>query len=80
MDLTDHYTTLLAELDKTLSLVRSFWIESRDEFEKRKNQKRLDELLDERLRLMRARDAAEATKRPVETPFVKSVKVKKEAR
>ena len=46
--------------DKTIDMVRSFWIESRDDIEKAKNMKRLNELLDERLRLMRAQDAAGA--------------------
>ncbi len=56
--LHSHYLTLIGELDKTLDLVRTFWIESRDDGEKRKNQGRIDQLLDERFRLMRARDAA----------------------
>lgn len=55
--MTSHYTTLIAELDKTLDMVRAFWLESRDDIEKGKNTKRLNELLDERLRLMKARDA-----------------------
>ncbi len=56
--LSSHYVYLIAELDKQLSMVRGYWIESRDEYETRRNLKRIDELLDERLRLMRARDAA----------------------
>lgn len=56
--LASSYIHLIAEVDKTLDMVRAFWIESRDDGEKRKNQKRIDELLDERMRLMRARDAA----------------------
>lgn len=64
----DQYIALIAELDKTISMVRSFWIEARDEGEKRKNMLRLDQLLDERFRLMKLRDAdapvADATKKP----------------
>ncbi len=72
----DHYVTLIGELDKTIDLVRSFWIESRDDGEKRKNQKRIDDLLDERFRLMKARDAAALLQPPVTPTFVKGVKVK----
>ncbi len=57
--MTQQYVNLISELDKTIEMVRSFWIESRDDVEKNKNMKRLDELLDERLRLMKARDAAQ---------------------
>lgn len=62
---------LITELDKLLDMVRVLWIESRDDFERRKNGKRLDELLDERLRLMKLRDG---TKSSVPT-MVQSVKV-----
>lgn len=51
-----HYIKLIEELDKTLSLVRSYWISGRDEFEKGKWMKRINELLDERLKLMNLRD------------------------
>lgn len=53
------YVALIAEMDKNLAMVRTFWIESRDDLEKSRNMKRLNELLDERIRLMKARDAAE---------------------
>ncbi len=56
--MTHQYDSLISELDKTLSMVRTFWMEARDDGEKRKNTNRLNELLDERLRLMSARDAA----------------------
>jgi hypothetical protein len=51
-----NYIELIKELDKTISMVRAFWIEGRDQFEKVKWRKRLDELLDERLKLMNFRD------------------------
>ncbi len=78
---SDHYSTLLGELDKTLSMVRGFWIEARDDNERTKSMKRLNELLDERLRLMKARDAAVEMSQPVhegvaQAGMVKSVKVK----
>lgn len=57
--MTSQYVTLISELDKTISMVRTFWNESRDDNEKRKNMNRINELLDERIRLMHARDAAE---------------------
>ncbi len=58
--MTSSYLTLIAELDKTISMVRTYWMEARDDGEKRKNLTRLNELLDERLRLMSARDAAQS--------------------
>lgn len=56
--MTNEYSKLIAELDKTLSTVRAFWMEARDEREKGKWRVRLDELLDERNRLMKARDTS----------------------
>ncbi len=57
--LHSHYVNLIAELDKTLSMVRGWWMEAREGDPKRvEARKRLDELLDERKRLMGARDAA----------------------
>lgn len=53
-----HYVELIAELDKTIALVRGFWIESTGDNERKKNLERLNQLLDERLRLMRGRDAS----------------------
>ncbi len=58
--MTSSYLTLIAELDKTISMVRTYWMEARDDGEKRKTLNRLNELLDERLRLMSARDAAQS--------------------
>ncbi len=51
------YSDLIAEVDKTLSMIRSYWMESRDEGEKRKNLNRINDLLDQRLALMAKRDA-----------------------
>jgi len=51
-----HYIKLIEEVDKTLSLVRVYWLDGRDEFEKSKWMKRINELLDERLKLMKLRD------------------------
>lgn len=56
--LSTTYIDLIAEVDKTIDMVRPFWLEARDEGEKRKNLNRINELLDQRLSLMRARDAA----------------------
>lgn len=53
------YIKLIAELDKTLSMVRTLWMEAKPADEKAKWRVRLDELLDERSRLMKARDAAQ---------------------
>lgn len=81
--LLDHYNTLIAELDKTLSMVRGFWMEARCDTERTQSMKRIDDLLDERLRLMRARDAAAGLVPPnptseeaVKASMVKEVKVK----
>jgi len=51
-----HYIKLIEELDKTITMVRAFWQDGRDTGEKTKWRKRLDELLDERLKLMNLRD------------------------
>lgn len=67
------YSTLIAELDKTLSIVREMWMEASPESpEKRKAMLRLDQLLDERLRLMKLRDGQPgAAAAPVVTAPVK---------
>lgn len=51
------YTSLIEEVDKTLTMVRDFWMNARDAEEKRRNRVRLDELLDQRFALMQKRDA-----------------------
>ena len=53
----NEYVKLIKELDKTLSMVRALWMESKTPEEKGKWRGRIDELLDERLRLMNSRDA-----------------------
>lgn len=53
----NEYVKLIKELDKTLSMVRALWLESKTPDEKAKWRVRIDELLDERLRLMKSRDA-----------------------
>lgn len=55
--LHQEYLKLIAELDKVLSLTREMKLAARDGTEERKATKRLDQLLDERLRLMKLRDA-----------------------
>lgn len=50
------YIKLIEELDKTLSMARGCWIDARSTDDKRKWYKRLDELLEERSRLMKLRD------------------------
>lgn len=53
----NEYVKLIKELDKTLSMVRALWMESKTPDERGKWRGRIDELLDERLRLMKSRDA-----------------------
>ena len=53
----NEYVKLIKELDKTLSMVRALWMESKTPDEKSKWRGRIDELLDERLRLMKSRDS-----------------------
>lgn len=53
----DHYIKLIEELDKTISMTRAFWMEARSNDDVRKWYKRIDELLEERMRLMNLRDA-----------------------
>lgn len=53
------YLKLIAEFDKTLSIVRSLWMDAKAPDEKNKCRVRLDELLDERIRLMKLRDHEE---------------------
>lgn len=53
----DSYIKLISEVDSALSLVRAYWIDAKDAPEKNKWRVRIDELLDERIRLMRSRDA-----------------------
>ena len=52
------YTNLITELDHVLSSIRTVWMEAKTPEEKAKWHVRLDELLDERMRLMKARDAS----------------------
>ncbi len=54
-----HYTDLIAEVDKTLSMIRSYWMEGRDAGEKSKHMTRINELLDQRLALMAKRDGVQ---------------------
>lgn len=53
----NEYIKLIAELDKTIAMIRTYWMDARDNSEKKKWRIRLDELLDERFRLMQARDS-----------------------
>ncbi len=52
----DQCVTLIAELDKMLSMMRGVWIEARDDGERTKSMERINGMLDERMRLMRMRD------------------------
>jgi hypothetical protein len=54
------YIKLIGELDRVLSQIRTLWMDGKTPEEKNKWRVRLDELLDERLRLMACRDAAKA--------------------
>ena len=74
------YLVPIAEIDKTLSLVREMWLEaSPDSPEKRKAMLRIDGLLDERFRLMKARDAAQADVASAATVAAKKTRVVKKA-
>ena len=53
----NEYVKLIKELDKTLSMVRALWMESKTPDERGKWRGRIDDLLDERMRLMKSRDA-----------------------
>lgn len=53
----NEYVKLIKELDKTLSIIRALLLESKTPDEKAQWRGRIDELLDERLRLMKSRDA-----------------------
>ncbi len=56
MTTLSHHATLIAEVDKVLSLVRGFWMDAKEPGEKTKYRVRLDELLDQRWALMQKRD------------------------
>lgn len=57
MAVNSHAKTI-EELDRVLiSTLRNLWVEARDPKEKEKWRKSLDDALDERLRLMKSRDA-----------------------
>lgn len=55
------YIRLIAEVDSVLSTIRGLWIDATTLAERERWRTRLDQLLDERLRLMRCRDAFAAT-------------------
>ncbi len=52
---------LIMEIDRVMATLRSLWMNARSSTEKEKWRSRIDQALDERLRLMRIRDAASAT-------------------
>ncbi len=54
------YIKLIGDLDRVLSTIRDFWMNAKTSEEKAKWRIRLDESLDDRLRLMRCRDAVPA--------------------
>jgi hypothetical protein len=56
--MSNEYAKLIEEHDKTLSLLRSQWLEA-DEKHKSQFMGRMNSSLDERLRLMRLRDGGE---------------------
>jgi hypothetical protein len=53
----EEYIRLILEQDKVISAMRMLWGEARDAAEKAKWRVQIDHALDERMRLMRARDA-----------------------
>lgn len=49
--------TLIAELDKSIDMLRTWWGEAKpDSKEKDSYRQRIDQMLDERIRLMKLRD------------------------
>jgi hypothetical protein len=52
------YVNLIADFDQTIGIVRDLWLKARNHSEKAKTAQRLNDLLDERLRLEAARDEA----------------------
>lgn len=52
------YIDLIAQIDRVLSMIREFWLAANHPGEIAKWRDRLDQSLDERLRLMRLRDAS----------------------
>jgi hypothetical protein len=54
----EEYIRLIAELDRVLGSIRALWLEAKAPEETTKWRVRLDELMDERLRLMHCRDTA----------------------
>lgn len=54
------YIKLISELDGVLSGLRDLWMNAATDSDKTKWRVRIDEMLDERLRLMRCRDAAKS--------------------
>jgi primosomal protein N'' len=63
----EEYIRLILEQDKVISAMRMLWGEAKDAAEKAKWRVQIDQALDERLRLMRCRDAA--TLMPVLDPL-----------
>ncbi len=54
----EHYKVCIENTDSCLSLLRSFWLEEKNLDLKTKWWEKIDSALDERLRLMKLRDAA----------------------
>ena len=53
------HAATIADFDsRVLSLLRELWLDAKDDATKTKMRGRIDDALDERLRLMRLRDAA----------------------
>jgi len=51
------YVTHIAELDKTLKMLSDMWKDEKDKKKITQFRSRIDSMLDERLRLMKLRDA-----------------------
>lgn len=56
--IADEYEKLIANIDAALSISREFFLNAQGDTERARWRAMLDKQLDERLRLMRARDAA----------------------
>jgi hypothetical protein len=60
--MNQEYVNLIKQLDGVLSTLHEFYMNSKTKEDKAKWRIRIDESLDERLRLMKCRDATESEK------------------
>ena len=58
-NLHNEYVGLITQLDGVIGQVRKLWMDERNSQEKKKHADKLNELLDQRVGMMKARDAAQ---------------------